>query len=406
MLAAFVAAALFSSGGVRAQGPGRGISKSTWAVSDRSVVAAYNWMMKYLPVECANDSCANNVCTCGKTARVALKISNEDSANASTSVGISPGFGIHAVLSEGKNNAREDANGGISVQDLEDIWDEQLKDMLAGGSYSPWADFSLALWTSDGIGTYSSQFDADKVPYTVGSWTWSGKTYYSLVVKIPQTQLVFEIQSDTLGDGITQDAVRTNLFSKNEARAYFQGTGTSPSVSEGLMTPVQVSRATSSADDIITFYKSVFGKSPVNNQTLSDGTRIVDYKMSSQATVMIRFVERPGQTGKHTTNWLETFLNSVNKEYMTSYTSCWPVYGDNHYCIDSQEMDMDAIKAAYDKNGYKYHLFSMPFGNGGNGYFADPTGWQIQLDGRWSNFPSDAGSFSPNYCMTSCSSSR
>ena len=166
---------------------------------------------------------------------------------------------------------------------------------------------SLALRTSDGIGTYSSQFDADKVAYTVGSWKWSGTTYYSLIVKIPQTQVVFEIQSDTLGEGIAEDAVRTNLFAETEARAYFLGTGAAPTASEGLMTPIQVSRATSSVDDIISFYKSVFGKSPVNNQTLSDGTRIVDYKMSSQATVMIRFVERTGQTGKYTTNWLGKF---------------------------------------------------------------------------------------------------
>jgi len=309
-----------------AQGPGRGISKSTWAVSDRSVVSAYNWMMKYLPVECANDSCANNVCTCGKTARVALKVSSSSSGN--SSVGISPGFGIHAVLSEGANDSRENANGGMAVQDVEDIWDEQLKDMLAGGSYSAWADYSLALWTNDGISTYSSQFDADKVAYTVGSWKWSGATYYSLIVKIPQTQLVFEIQSDKLGDSIAEDAVLADLFSESEARAYFQGTGVAPTaVSEGLMTPIQVSRATSNVDDIISFYKTVFQKSPVNNQTLSDGTRIVDYKMSSQATVMVRFVERPGQTGKYTTNWFENFLvNKVNSKYMTNYKSCWPVW--------------------------------------------------------------------------------
>ena len=87
---------------------------------------------------------------------------------------------------------------------------------------------------------------------------------------------------------------------------------------------------------------------------------------------------------------------------MTSYKSCWPVWGDNHYCFDSNSMDMDTIKQKFDANGWKYHLFKAPFGNRGNGYFADPSGWQIQLDGSWTSFPSDAESFSTGYCYTSC----
>ena len=53
---------------------GNGISKSTWACS-HPVKLTYPWLMKYLPVTDADDSCANNVCKCGATGRVTLKVS-------------------------------------------------------------------------------------------------------------------------------------------------------------------------------------------------------------------------------------------------------------------------------------------------------------------------------------------
>jgi len=43
---------------ISSQGPGNGISKSTWAASDPSTCLTFN--LKYLAVENADDSCANN----------------------------------------------------------------------------------------------------------------------------------------------------------------------------------------------------------------------------------------------------------------------------------------------------------------------------------------------------------
>ena len=64
---------------------------------------------------------------------------------------------------------------------------------------------------------------------------------------------------------------------------------------------------------------------------------------------------------------------------------------------------------------YVYHPFKMPSGPppgrrldegpGGifcNGYFGEPSGWQFQLDGEYSNCPADAEQFMPNYCYTGC----
>ena len=64
---------------------------------------------------------------------------------------------------------------------------------------------------------------------------------------------------------------------------------------------------------------------------------------------------------------------------------------------------------------YVYHPFKMPSGpppgrrlDEGpgaifcNGYFGEPSGWQFQLDGEYSNCPADAEQFMPNYCYTGC----
>merc|ERR1719387_3143070 len=91
------------------QAPGRGISKNTVAVSSGRVAQSYAWKMKYLPVEDADDSCQNNKCTCGATARVALK-------SWSTGVGVSSGFGIHGVYAAGTAGSRSKASGNLTVE--------------------------------------------------------------------------------------------------------------------------------------------------------------------------------------------------------------------------------------------------------------------------------------------------
>ena len=50
---------------------------------------------------------------------------------------------------------------------------------------------------------------------------------------------------------------------------------------------------------------------PVSEATLSDGARIADYQLSSQATVRIWYVQRGGQTGQQTTQWLQPECGAV-----------------------------------------------------------------------------------------------
>jgi hypothetical protein len=89
----------------------------------------------------------------------------------------------------------------------------------------------------------------------------------------------------------------------------------------------------------------------------------------------------------------------------SSYKTCWPIWGDNHHCLDDNSLDANAIVKKYEakigQRGYHYHTFKSPRGNGGNGYFADPSGFQYQLDAQMT-VPTDSESFEPSYCGTTC----
>jgi hypothetical protein len=55
------------------------------------------------------------------------------------------------------------------------------------------------------------------------------------------------------------------------------------------------------------------------------------------ASVTIRYVQHTmAQSGSMTTTGFEKLLLDTANTYQTSYDSCWPIWGDYHYAIDSQ----------------------------------------------------------------------
>jgi len=88
---------------IAAQGPGNGISKSTWGASDPRKCLNFN--DKYLNTAVSSDTCKNGVCECGTQGRVQIK---------ATSL-ISPlSFGIHAI------NCTYHPYGEKSLADIEE----------------------------------------------------------------------------------------------------------------------------------------------------------------------------------------------------------------------------------------------------------------------------------------------
>lgn len=374
---------------VWSQGAGRGISKSTYAASNTELT--YNWFMKYLPVEDSDDSCTNNKCTCGTQGRVSLKERWIENGT----VGVSSGFGLHTVWAYGKDHCRSDASGALSVEEIEAIYDEQIGDL---SKFSAWTDYNTGLWAKS-LDSYISAFKEDGVDFKVYSFTYSSSTYYSVLVHITGSQVTLELFSATKPSGV--DAEHTE-----ETRcAFLNG---KPTTSASYMSALQVTRGTANMTAIKSFYKAVFNVNPAFTQTLSDGTLITTFQLSNTATVQLKFVQRPddSSTNEHSIKWFENYLNAVHTSYMTSYNSCWDIWGDNHYAYDSQQMDVDTIIDTFNSNGWKYHLFEMAGGSGKgsnyNGYFVEPSGWQIQLDGDIDYPPSNVESFLPNLCTTSC----
>jgi hypothetical protein len=359
-------------------------------------------------------------CTCGATGRVALKISSsgsDDDESSKLKSGVSPGFGIHTVLSAGYENSRAKASGNLTVAQIEAIVDEQWSTT----EYNPWHDHHLALYSASGLDSYISAFKADSVGFMTMNTTSAGTVYYSILVHIPKTQVILELVSKTkptvsTGTASLRGASADDIlgFVRSEEERFYVSEAMmaefddAAAAASGILTPLHVSRAVEDVDEIITFYKNIFGISPEATVTLPDGGKSVSFLLSSKATVPIKFVQRPdAKEGEHSVAWFQDYLNDVNDEYMTSYKSCWPVWGDNHHCLDDQSVDGATIIAKYKANagkrGYHYHLFGM--GRGGNGYFADPSGFQFQLDVQMT-VPSDAEKFSPDYCMKSCASTE
>lgn len=190
--------------------------------------------------------------------------------------------------------------------------------------------------------------------------------------------------------------------------------GKPPPVEAGSAYPLSISRAISDTQEMIDFYQEVFGVQPTyvedlqgeNNET--EPGKLLSYTLPN-SKVAINYVYRPeGSVGGwgESTKWFQDYLNDVETKYQTTYKSCWPIWGDNHYCYDSGSQAIDEVVAKYEANkgkrGYVYHPFRNPGGRTCNGYFGEPSGWQFQLDGIYRDCPTDAESFLPNYCTTSC----
>jgi hypothetical protein len=366
------------SGGGGHDGMGNGIAKSTHACSNASAYTARTFMQKYLPVTTADDDCSNSVCKCGVQSRV------ETSSD----------FGIHCTYAAGTNACRANANGGVSVEQIEAIFESKIGDWStydSDANVRAWSDYHTSFYYSS-LDTLISNLKKDSVAYHSGSWKNATGTYYSVLFHVPNTQMNLEIWSDTCSscgsyvfEEVRQDVSKLGRLSKSSSSAEFYAT--------------QVSRAVEDLKVIIEFYKQTFNLSTTNGaQTLSDGSQYVDFNFGTE--VDIRYVRRTKQTGKTTTDWFQNLLVTTNKNYMTGITACWPVWGDNHYAYDGSYKTQTVLDGA---NSSTFGLYYKPVSAGPaiQAYLLEPSGWQIQLDGIYTA-PSGTDGFDPEYCGTSC----
>lgn len=376
-------------------GPGNGISKSTYAVSD--ALASGKWLEKYLPVEEAS-GCTNNVCTCGTQGRVQLSTSDS-----------SKGFGIHTVWAPGKDNTRAAANGGKTLKEIEAIWTQGIgqlnKTYGKNVNTMGWTDNALTLRTSGSLDSFVKSLAAGGENHVTGTVTAGEDTMYTVIVHIPNTQVVLELQSTSCSVcSSTSLGVRaaTHKFSQVDSSPTLSFPP-SPSPSTQTLAPVKISRAVTSVAAVTAFYKQVFKIEPEASLTSQDGTKIVAFKIQSGETVSLQFVERPGQSGSHNSQWFAKYLNTTNHKYMGSdYKGCWDIWGDNHCAYDRGAEDTSVYWKRWQTTGYPVWMHSTP--GGVHMYGQDPSGWQIQFDGTFTNAPSDVFPRAEQNCYVCCES--
>lgn len=385
---------------------GLGIFKTTIAASAPETTTL-PWLLEYMPVYSSSNSCGGQICDCGETGRTEMNntegFCHEDQ------------FGLHTVLAAGINGTREAASGTLSLADIEDIFGQEIGDL---SSYSGFLDYHTAVWASS-LDSFADKFTAGGVPFLLRRFTDADETYFSLTAHARGSQLVLELISDTA----TEPA--GGWVDTTDTRHFFQGRAP-PTVEDGYLYPLHASRAADGPDAIIAFYSAVFAVTPNVDETMSDGTRFLVYGGSGSIDdlfspdVSLQFVFRqPSENGgasavAHTTQWFQQYLVDTNMKYMTSYLSCWPIWGDDHIAVSFPTTSMDVFVNRLDAVGGMYHSFKGNTTSGGCGfppnslYMVDPSGWTVQAVGVWPDDPTflpgsdiDDGGFG-GYCYDFC----
>jgi hypothetical protein len=327
----------------------------------------------------------------------------------STSDG-SKGFGIHTVWAPGKGNSRAAANGGKTVKEIEAIWTQGIGQLASTYAKNVntmgWTDNSLSLRTSGSLDSYVKSFTEGGENFVTGTVTAGEDKLYTVIVHIPNSQVILELQSESCSVcSSTSLGLRaaTHQSSETSSRRLQPSPSPSPTPSGQSFAATKISRAVTSVDAVTKFYKSVFKIDPEASVNGEDGTKIVAFKIQSGETVLLQFVERPGQTGQHNSQWFASYLNTTNHKYMgADYKGCWDIWGDNHCAYDRGAEDTSVYWKRWQKTGYPVWMHETP--GGVHMYGQDPSGWQIQFDGTFTNAPSDVFPRAQQNCYVCCES--
>jgi len=390
------------------QGPGNGISKSTYSCNDP--IAAKKFLMKYFNVENAPDSCTNDVCVCSgsgptwyiQQGRVYIPYNSGANGEGRRLQDPGNGFGLHCV-----NVSNHLTTGGLSTAEVEAHFKSKLGDMK---EYDSFMDYSVTLYTSS-LAQYAAAFDKDEVPYyTTTSQDQNGESYTSLIVQVDKSQMILELTSKkSLASGETRRPVHASAPSERRVsarasamineleKAEFPPPGPSPSPSGSGVSVLSVNRAVSAAtlaklDD---FYVNGMGTKKVSDDTDAANGYTRKCYLWTGATVDLCFTSRDDSATKG--DWkvadFENMLNTVHKNIIVGHPYCGKdKWEDNHYAIDSFNAQTSNIISYINKNSVP-HICSSGGGSGaGISYIFEPTGFGIQADLSFSTLPNDCNS--------------
>jgi len=346
------------------------LGKVVWAQSARSVSYSAAWKERYLPVEA--DAQGH---TCGSNSRYVIS---------NLSMGCTL-FGLHSVYAAGVGGSRSRTSGSISVEGIEDILDE----VIEGSTYSPWMDNHFALYRYNLV-SLISKFRADGQKFVVLSWDADGRTFYSVIAHVAKSQEIYEFishQKPTNAYEIVKFPV---------ARHYFGGRFESLET-DNRNVALHFSQTTRDLTHAVQFFKDVLDLDPIDQGTF-DGGRFAIYNVSTHETTsemnmhhgQVQLWERDdAKVGSYSPAWFDEYVETATLEnYTTSLTTCWNVWGDNHFTLNGvSQTYFYEVLARYKELNLPYKEFQVPIDTSNldgekvlfSSYFMLPGGRWIEL---------------------------
>lgn len=276
--------------------------------------------------------------------------------------------------------------GGMSTAAVTAEFTTKMGDM---SSFDSFMDYNAMFYTT-GLADYKSAFEADGVPMFITTWTYSGKTWTSVFIHVPNTQLVLELAQDTglEGNFPHHPIPRASPAAIERALAAvrpLEEAKKSGTTVGAVISPLAVNRAASVATmaKLEDFYVTGMGTSLVVNSTGGGKSPdFLEYKcfLWPGATVDVCFYSRDDDStkGDFKVGDFEKMLNTVHENIIVKYPYCGrDKWTDNHYAIDSFQADASKITAYINANNVPVKCESTA-----PHYAIDPTGWGIQMDIR------------------------
>jgi len=373
-------------------GPKQGLYKNTWAASDP--IECYNWMTNFLPVLPEPSDCPEgHFCECAIQGRVHTLANKNVHGN----------FGLHTV------NCTHHPVGPWSLRQIEDVFGEKIANFTNG--YHPFMDYNMGFWTNN-LDPYIASFNLANVKMGAMRWTFEGKTYYSLLLRVCGMVLL-ELMSDKQTK-LTELGITINPA---HPRMHFHDWNDDLEENE-LLTPVKVSRAISRPGLTDKFYIEILGSRVVKNVTYSDGVSVLEI-VPPLSKIHMQFWYRPDadDTGSNVDIWnvknLEKYINYIHNEVVVNNICGMDVWMDHHTALDGMNGQLlNEVADKLDAGGYKYRWWKVekgmsklsisPFSSSKAEprvlyqiYAADETGWGMQLKWPSSTHPPNTPSYSP-----------
>jgi hypothetical protein len=271
------------------------------------------------------------------------------------------------------------------VEEVEAHFNEKLGDM---SKFDSFMDFNVVFATSS-LQAYKTAFDKDGVKHLVGTWSdSSGKAYSSIIVQVPDSQLILELvqqTSLTLAAGESapvelEQRVPDSVLLEQEGR--LSGEAVTDTTSDYIVSLV-VNRAASSKAmaKLETFYVDGMGTTKTHDADENGASK--KCFLWPGASVNVCFTERDDSATSTSfkVGDFEDMLNNVHKTIIDGHPYC-PMdrWFDNHYAIDSQSVSSSKILAYINSQKPFHTCGTNPMRGSGLSAVWDPTGLGIQMD--------------------------